>query len=144
MNSIFLSDGAGCAAASFRKNRGKNLYIETHYRRLTMSTLVQIRLPDEQIARLDALVKRGVYATRSEAIRDAVRRNIRLSVGIIPDTGDSVEEVRAAPSEDGPDERRRDQQRPDEWPELRDGQRRRGARGPVSARPHGTARAAAP
>ncbi len=60
-----------------------------------MSILVQIRLPDEQVARLDALVKRGVYATRSEAIRDAVRRNVRLSVGVLPDTGESVEEVRA-------------------------------------------------
>jgi len=43
---------------------------------------------------LDKQVKNGVYANRSEAIRDALRSKL-LAVGTIPDTGDSVKEVRA-------------------------------------------------
>ncbi|HIH24851.1 TPA: type II toxin-antitoxin system ParD family antitoxin [Candidatus Woesearchaeota archaeon] len=59
-----------------------------------MSQLVQVRLPEQQVKMLDKQVKNGVYANRSEAIRDALRSKL-LAVGTIPDTGDSVKEVRA-------------------------------------------------
>ncbi len=35
---------------------------------------MQIRLTEKQIKRVDALVKKGIYPNRSEAVRDAVRR----------------------------------------------------------------------
>ena len=40
---------------------------------MTMGTL-QIRLSGKQIKDLDILIKRGVYPSRSEAVRDAVRK----------------------------------------------------------------------
>ncbi len=56
---------------------------------------VQIRLSHGIIERIDDLVETGIYANRSDVIRDAVRRLVldRL-VGIIPSAGDSVKEVR--------------------------------------------------
>jgi Arc/MetJ-type ribon-helix-helix transcriptional regulator len=46
---------------------------------------------------IDAKVKTGRYANRSDVIRESVRRKLDIEnlVGIIPNTGDSVEEVRA-------------------------------------------------
>lgn len=38
-----------------------------------METL-QIRLSENQIEKIDILIKKGVYPSRSEAIRDAVRK----------------------------------------------------------------------
>jgi len=38
---------------------------------------VQVRLTKEFINKLDSLVEKGIYPTRSEAIRDAVRRLIK-------------------------------------------------------------------
>ncbi len=35
---------------------------------------VQVRLTEQQLRRLDQLVGSGVYASRGEAVRDAVRR----------------------------------------------------------------------
>jgi hypothetical protein len=58
-----------------------------------MSQLVQVRLPEAQVKMLDNQVKNGVYANRSEAIRDALRTS-GLTVGILPNTGDSVKEIR--------------------------------------------------
>lgn len=40
---------------------------------MSMETM-QIRLTDRQIRGIDVLVKRGVYPSRSEAVRDAVRK----------------------------------------------------------------------
>lgn len=40
---------------------------------MTMEIL-QIRLSENQIKGIDNLIKRGVYPSRSEAIRDAVRK----------------------------------------------------------------------
>jgi Arc/MetJ-type ribon-helix-helix transcriptional regulator len=40
---------------------------------MAMETM-QIRLTDRQIKTLDVLVKKGVYPSRSEAVRDAVRK----------------------------------------------------------------------
>ena len=51
---------------------------------------IQIRLTPKLVDKVDKLVDTGIYANRSDAIRDAVRR----LVGIIPDSGDSVKEVK--------------------------------------------------
>ena len=56
---------------------------------------VQIRLSHGLVERIDDFVGLGIYANRSDVIRDAVRRLVvEKLVGIIPDTGDSVKEVR--------------------------------------------------
>ncbi|MFC2133817.1 ribbon-helix-helix domain-containing protein [Bacteroidota bacterium] len=61
---------------------------------MVMDTL-QIRLSKGLVKRVDDLVGTGIYANRSDAIRDAVRRLVLDKlVGIIPNTGDSVNEVR--------------------------------------------------
>ncbi len=58
-------------------------------------SVTQVRLPEGLEKELDVLVKRGFYSTKSDAVRDAVRRLILDKVaGIIPDTGDSVKEIR--------------------------------------------------
>lgn len=57
---------------------------------------VQLRMSKGLIDGIDDLVKEGKYASRSDVVRDAVRHLIVHSmVGIIPNTGDSVKEVRA-------------------------------------------------
>ena len=57
---------------------------------------VQIRLSHGLVDRIDDLVGTGIYANRSDAIRDAVRRLILdKQIGSIPNTGDSVKEIRA-------------------------------------------------
>ncbi len=56
---------------------------------------VQVRLSHGIIEKVDDLVETGIYANRSDVIRDAVRRLILDKlVGIIPNTGDSVKEVK--------------------------------------------------
>ncbi len=57
---------------------------------------IQIRLPKGIITEIDKKVKTGFYANRSDFIRDHLRRKIEIKdlIGIIPNTGDSVEEVR--------------------------------------------------
>ncbi len=61
---------------------------------MVMDTL-QVRLSHGIVEKVDDLVETGMYASRSDVIRDAVRRLILDKlVGIIPDTGDSVEEVK--------------------------------------------------
>ncbi len=36
-----------------------------------------VRLPDEVIGWMDSLVKKGIYSSRSEAIRDFLREYVR-------------------------------------------------------------------
>lgn len=61
---------------------------------MVMETL-QIRLSHGMLSHLDGLVKTGLYTSRADAIRDAVRKSMMESIiGIIPDTGDSVKEIR--------------------------------------------------
>ncbi len=56
---------------------------------------VQVRISKGIIERIDDIIKTGIYSSRSEVIRDAVRGFvIHKMVGIIPNTGDSVKEVR--------------------------------------------------
>lgn len=37
---------------------------------------IQIRLTEEQIREIDKLINKGIYPSRSESIRDCVRRSI--------------------------------------------------------------------
>ena len=61
---------------------------------MVMDTL-QIRMNSGLIERIDNLVKYGIYANRSDAIRDAVRRLVLdKMIGIIPNTGNSVKEIK--------------------------------------------------
>lgn len=61
---------------------------------MTMS-VTQVRLPEGLEKEVDVLVKRGFYANKSDAIRDAIRRLVLdKMVGIIPNKGDSVKEIR--------------------------------------------------
>jgi len=59
--------------------------------------VIPVRLPDGLMKRLDSLVDSGIYSSRSDAIRDAIRKLsvVDMLVGGVPNTGDSVEEVRA-------------------------------------------------
>lgn len=41
---------------------------------------VQVRFPEEQLKFIDQMVKEGKYASRSEAIRDCVRKTELLEV----------------------------------------------------------------
>ena len=61
---------------------------------MVMDTL-QVRLSHGIVEKVDDLVETGLYANRSDVIRDAVRRLILYKLeGIIPNTGDSVKEVK--------------------------------------------------
>ena len=61
---------------------------------MTMDTL-QIRMNPGLIKLVDEIVKSGVYANRSDVIRDAVRRFVwEKEVGSISRKGNSVEIVR--------------------------------------------------
>ena len=56
---------------------------------------VQVRMNKGLIEKVDKLVDKGLYANRSDAVRDAVRRiNWADQIGSIPNTGDSVKEIR--------------------------------------------------
>ncbi len=57
--------------------------------------VAQVRLPSGLVKQVDALVEQGLYANKSDAIRDAIRRfMLEKQVGSVPNTGDSVKEVR--------------------------------------------------
>lgn len=56
---------------------------------------VQVRLSHGLVESMDGLVDTGIYSSRSDVVRDAVRRLVLNNlVGIIPNTGDSVKEMR--------------------------------------------------
>ncbi|MFH0701598.1 MAG: ribbon-helix-helix protein, CopG family [Candidatus Woesearchaeota archaeon] len=56
---------------------------------------VQIRLSHGLVKRVDELVNTGIYANRSDVIRDAVRRLVLDQlIGMIPNKGDSVKEIK--------------------------------------------------
>lgn len=57
--------------------------------------MTQVRLTKGLIERIRELVDKGYYSNKSDAIRDAVRRLIwEKEVGTLPNTGDSVQEIR--------------------------------------------------
>jgi len=63
---------------------------------MVMDTL-QIRLNPALVERIDSLINEGIYSSRSDAIRDAVRRFVwEKEVGSISRKGNSVELVRKA------------------------------------------------
>ena len=59
-------------------------------------SVIQVRLPKGIIEQIDSLVKKGLYSNRSDVVRESVRRHISLDsvIGTIPNTGDSVKEIR--------------------------------------------------
>ena len=61
---------------------------------MTMN-LAQVRLPSGLMQEVDKLVQKGLYTNKSEVMRDALRKLIlERQIGSIPNTGDSVQEVR--------------------------------------------------
>ena len=61
---------------------------------MTMS-VTQVRLPDGLIKEADRLVERGLYSSKSDVIRDALRKLVlEKQIGSIPNTGNSVREMK--------------------------------------------------
>jgi len=61
---------------------------------MTMS-VTQVRLPSGLVKELENLVDKGLYANKSDVVRDAVRKLVlEKQVGLIPNRGDSVKEIR--------------------------------------------------
>jgi len=57
--------------------------------------VTQVRLPEGLIHEIDKLVSKGFYTNKSDVVRDAVRKLVlEKMIGSIPNTGDSVKEVR--------------------------------------------------
>ena len=56
---------------------------------------IQVRLSHGLVKKIDNLVQTGVYSSRSDVLRDAVRRLVLDKlIGILPGIGDSVKEIR--------------------------------------------------
>ena len=56
---------------------------------------IQVRLSHGLVEKMDDLVQTGIYSSRSDVLRDAVRRLVLDKlVGILPNTGDSVKEIK--------------------------------------------------
>ena len=56
---------------------------------------IQVRLSHGLVGKIDELVETGVYSSRSDVLRDAVRRLVLDKlIGILQNKGDSVKEVR--------------------------------------------------
>ena len=74
----------------------KKIYIvQLYYNYIMTMSDAQVRLPNGLIEEVDKLVGKGMYATKSDAIRDAVRRLVLSSqVGSVKNTGNSVKEIR--------------------------------------------------
>lgn len=65
-----------------------------YYKRMTMQ-IAQVRLPKGLVKQVDQLVSQGLYTNKSDVLRDAIRRLIlEKQIGSIPNTGDSVKEIR--------------------------------------------------
>ena len=57
--------------------------------------VTQVRLPVGIIKEVNKLVNKGLYSNKSDVIRDAVRKLVlEKQVGSIPNSGDSVEQIR--------------------------------------------------
>ncbi len=55
----------------------------------------QVRLPEGLVKEINKLVDRRLYSSKSDVIRDAVRKLVlEKQIGSIPNTGNSVSEVR--------------------------------------------------
>lgn len=67
-----------------------------HYKTITMvMDTLQIRLSPRLIEMIDSFVNKGIYSSRSDLIRDAVRRFVWANeAGSISSKGNSVAEIR--------------------------------------------------
>ncbi len=67
-----------------------------YYKYITMTmSVTQVRLPKGLVEEMNNLVDRGLYANKSDVVRDAVRKLVlEKHIGSIPNTGDSVKEVK--------------------------------------------------
>jgi Arc/MetJ-type ribon-helix-helix transcriptional regulator len=74
----------------------KSLLRSVYYICITMAMeAIQVRMSKGLIKKVDQMVKTGLYANRSDAVRDAVRKiSWKSLIGSIPNTGDSVKEIR--------------------------------------------------
>ena len=62
-------------------------------------TVMQVRVPKKMVGDIQKFVKKEHYSSTSDLVRDALRkflidREMDSMIGIIPDTGDSVKEIR--------------------------------------------------
>jgi len=58
-------------------------------------SVTQVRLPQGLVKEVDKLVHSGLYATKSDVVRDALRRLIlNQQIGSVKNTVNSVKEVR--------------------------------------------------
>lgn len=58
--------------------------------------VAQVRLPEGIMDEVDKLVEQGLYVSKSDVMRDALRKLIlEKQIASIPNTGNSVAEVRA-------------------------------------------------
>ena len=56
---------------------------------------IQVRLSHGLVGKIDELIETGVYSSRSDVLRDAVRRLILDKlIGILQDKEDSVKEIK--------------------------------------------------
>jgi Arc/MetJ-type ribon-helix-helix transcriptional regulator len=58
-------------------------------------SVTQVRLPQGLTNEVDKLVNKGLYANRSDVVREALRKLVlEQQIGSIKNTGDSVKEIR--------------------------------------------------
>ena len=61
---------------------------------MTMA-VAQVRLPESLMEEVEKLVTKGFYTSKSDVIRDALRKLIlEKQIGSVPNTEDSVKEIR--------------------------------------------------
>jgi Arc/MetJ-type ribon-helix-helix transcriptional regulator len=57
--------------------------------------VTQVRLPEGILKEVDKLIERGIYTSKSDVVRDALRKLIlEQQVGSVQNTNDSVKEIR--------------------------------------------------
>ena len=57
--------------------------------------ITQVRLPKGIIEEIDKVLKKGHYTSKSDFIRSSIRKSLlQEQIGSIPNTGDSVKEIR--------------------------------------------------
>ena len=57
--------------------------------------VAQVRLPESLMEEVEKLVTKGFYTSKSDVIRDALRKLIlEKQIGSVPNTEDSVKEIR--------------------------------------------------
>ena len=60
-------------------------------------TMTQVRIPKGLVKEMDQLISNGYYSSKSDLIRDAIRKIVFFEqISSISDNSNSVEQVRAA------------------------------------------------